>query len=346
VATGRTFDGVDDSITLSVGNCGSAFGPATVAAIVRRTDQTHETCVIAGFDGAAQDQHSWAFYVDDEGGGVPNQLVLASDNTGPTAGSPAITLTTANSWCLIAVTKATGTVAPRFHKYHYASETWTHENSGSTLANSPTTTNRLQIGIYNTGPTIPWEGDILICGFWNEVLSDGVLETMTETAQSWEDTNPDGLWFLNQDNVATDVIDQTGGGADETGITGTAVGTNDLADFSFEEFFMKGTATLDFGAFPGKSDASVTVTGQTTIVAESLVEAWIRLEATADHTVDEHLVDPPVISAGNIVAGTGFTIYGVARDGISVPNSTSPDHLQKIESPRPYGQWKIAWAWA
>jgi hypothetical protein len=102
----------------------------------------------------------------------------------------------------------------------------------------------------------------------------------------------------------------------------------------------------------------VTVTGQTNIAADSQVEAWIRLEATSDHTADEHLVDPPIISAGNIVPGTGFTIYGVARDGVPVPNAflrnvsergfdtVIPDQEYGRTTPMPYGQWKISWAWA
>lgn len=94
-----------------------------------------------------------------------------------------------------------------------------------------------------------------------------------------------------------------------------------------------GTTILDFGGFPGKSDASVDVTGQTGIVAGSLVEAWIRPVATADHTVDEHILETLKILAGNIVAGTGFTIYGVSsRQG--------PGDGHRI-----YGNWTVAWAW-
>ena len=89
-----------------------------------------------------------------------------------------------------------------------------------------------------------------------------------------------------------------------------------------------GTTTLDFGAAPGKSDASVAVTGQSAIVAGSLVESWLRLVATATHTADEHWVEEMDVSAGNIVAGTGFTIYGKTRN-------------------RPLqGTWTVAWAWA
>lgn len=100
----------------------------------------------------------------------------------------------------------------------------------------------------------------------------------------------------------------------------------------------QGTTTIDFGAFPGKSDASVAVTGQAGIVAGSLVEAWIRPVATADHSADEHLANPPRVLAGNIVAGTGFTIYGFAE-----PKSDSASQFS--DCPRVYGLWTVAWVW-
>ncbi len=95
-----------------------------------------------------------------------------------------------------------------------------------------------------------------------------------------------------------------------------------------------GTTTIDFGAFPGATDTTVTVTGQTAIAAGSLVEAWIRPVATADHTADEHWVEGPVITAGNIVAGTGFTIYGHIGEDAARPQGS-----------RLYGTWTVAWAW-
>lgn len=91
---------------------------------------------------------------------------------------------------------------------------------------------------------------------------------------------------------------------------------------------MTGQTTLDFGAFPGATDASVAVTGQASILAGSLVEAWLRLEATATHSADEHLVENLDVRAGNIVAGTGFTIYGITRD-----------------QTRMYGTWTVGWVW-
>jgi hypothetical protein len=90
-----------------------------------------------------------------------------------------------------------------------------------------------------------------------------------------------------------------------------------------------GTSLLDFGAFPGVTDAILVVTGQTGILSGSQVEAWLMAAATADHSIEEHQVDGPVVMAGNVVAGTGFTIYGSARD----PRDWA------------YGKWNVGWRW-
>lgn len=132
----------------------------------------------------------------------------------------------------------------------------------------------------------------------------------------------------------------------------------------------QGIATLDFGAFPGQSHASIAVTGQAAIVAGSLVEAWLRPVATADHTEDEHMVETLKVVAAAIVAGTGFTIYGFNTSQVceQVPNahgqgagsrvaatggptlSRSSAHAANKEDTthkgtRLYGQWTVAWAW-
>jgi hypothetical protein len=114
-----------------------------------------------------------------------------------------------------------------------------------------------------------------------------------------------------------------------------------------------GTTTLDFGAFPGKGEASVAIVGQAGIVSGSFLEAWIRPADTADHTADEHYADPPRVVAGDIVAGTGFTIRAFMRD----PTTATPDAYVSTRAPgeraqsagqpapMPYGLWTVAWVW-
>lgn len=109
----------------------------------------------------------------------------------------------------------------------------------------------------------------------------------------------------------------------------------------------QGTTTIDFGAFPGASDASVAVTGQAGIVSGSLVEAWIRPVASADHTADEHLVENIKVIAGNIVGGTGFTIYAFN----TTPHFGGGDDVDgnftvmPTNSTRLYGVWNVNWVW-
>lgn len=89
----------------------------------------------------------------------------------------------------------------------------------------------------------------------------------------------------------------------------------------------QGSTTVDFGAFPGGSDTSAAVTGQAGILSGSLVEAWISPVATADHNADEHWVEELQVTAGNVVAGTGFTIYARTRNV------------------RLHGLWSVGWVW-
>lgn len=123
-----------------------------------------------------------------------------------------------------------------------------------------------------------------------------------------------------------------------------------------------GTATLDFGAFPGSTDASVAVTGQTGILSGSLVEAWIFPGATADHSADEHLVESLRVVAGNVSAGVGFTIYGLNANAIHEPLLDMVPSAFRTAAATVYGsggmrccggtgttlygKWQIGWVWA
>lgn len=88
----------------------------------------------------------------------------------------------------------------------------------------------------------------------------------------------------------------------------------------------KGTATLDFST--GNAEASVAVTGQGAIAADSLVAASKRLVTTAAHSADEARMESLEVTAGNISPGAGFTIYGHILQG------------------RAQGAYTVNWWWA
>lgn len=126
-----------------------------------------------------------------------------------------------------------------------------------------------------------------------------------------------------------------------------------------------GTAVLDFGAFPGQSHVTAAVIGQAAIVAGSIVRAWIRPVATADHSADEHMLETLDVHAADIVAGVGFTIHGFNKNpihereplfflvGVGQAQAGSPRQaghepstFSEGRGTRIYGQWNVAWNWA
>lgn len=90
-----------------------------------------------------------------------------------------------------------------------------------------------------------------------------------------------------------------------------------------------GSATLDWGSFPGSNEASVTVTGQTDITADAHVEAMYMAEALSSKTANDHAYIALLseLTCGGIVAGTGFTIYGRS--------------LEKLQ-----GSFTVHWVWS
>ena len=109
----------------------------------------------------------------------------------------------------------------------------------------------------------------------------------------------------------------------------------------------QGYTTIDFGAFPGKSDVSLAITGQASIVADSLVEAWLMPKATADHSIDEHCVESIRILAGSVVAGVGFTICAFNTSELfeNPVGGIGGKGGQVGKGTRIYGQWTVAWVW-
>lgn len=97
-----------------------------------------------------------------------------------------------------------------------------------------------------------------------------------------------------------------------------------------------GSALIDFGSFPGSAFAQTLVVAVDAADPLAVVDVWILPAATADHSIDEHVVDPPMVSgyadgAGNVV------ITGIPRFGLTSP--IPPD-------PMPYGKWNVAWAFS
>ena len=86
-----------------------------------------------------------------------------------------------------------------------------------------------------------------------------------------------------------------------------------------------GTTTVDFGS--RETSVQKVITGQASILAGSLVEAWLFPALTASNQPDNHWFDDLHVTAGNVVAGTGFTITVKCNQGVA------------------HGVFNIAWVW-
>lgn len=90
-----------------------------------------------------------------------------------------------------------------------------------------------------------------------------------------------------------------------------------------------GTATINFGAYPGSNEASVTVTGIAAIGATAKAEAFFMRSTSTDHTASDHSYAAMLtgLSCGDVVAATGFTIYARSSEKLT-------------------GQWTLNYVWA
>lgn len=209
----RTLDRVDDNITTGLGSLGFAFGPGTIAAIVRRASDSGvaETIFKAGVSA------------------VSAQYLLSLSSTGRLqlqVGSTVQSLSgfnvlTADGWVLIAASKASGTVAARLHKYVFNTATWTHDNAANTAANSGVAATSARIGSTQS-PAVFFGGDIGILGVANTVLNDSAIEALTSGEAAWDSAGFVAKWMLDQASTATPVDDDIGA-ADQSAITGTSV---------------------------------------------------------------------------------------------------------------------------
>lgn len=120
----------------------------------------------------------------------------------------------------------------------------------------------------------------------------------------------------------------------------------------------QGTATLDFGAFPGSSVTSVDVVA-TGVISTSAVEAWIRPVASADHTVEDHIIAPMRV-VGQYLSDNSIRIYGININDVMPPMEQVIDNRpstpvtvaarplvrqQRQDSPMLVGQYNVWWVW-
>lgn len=105
---------------------------------------------------------------------------------------------------IFAVSKATGTVAPRLGvKNLTTGSAWAHEAGSLGIANAAASSS-LEIGVWQ-GTSDPFGGWVGLCGWWEGDMSDGQKETLSTNKQTsdWWNHSFAVPKFLSQLNVST-----------------------------------------------------------------------------------------------------------------------------------------------
>ncbi len=192
----RTFNGTSDSITL--GQVPQITAASSLAAIMRITasDGVTKTILQIGGNGSFSLKRSSGNFL---GWSTNNGTALIGTTT----------INAASGWRFIAGTRAAGTSTQRLHS--------------STVGNISTNT-QVTFGVNNVGSQF-FVGDIAVGGTWSTALTDDQVEPLAFSLAPWYSYSCKGLWVLDQAATGTKVWDLTGGGAKETGISGTTVST-------------------------------------------------------------------------------------------------------------------------
>jgi hypothetical protein len=224
----RTFTRASSHKILLGTGTGPTFGPATMAFIARKaTDLSAAgtSGIVLSFGQAdASDWYVW----------TRASTELATWNG--TIDSPApFGWSAADGWCLIAVTKATGSVAPRFHKYVYSTNTWTHQDSATAAANRTPTAHAMLGGREDPAGTYVdfFDGDVEIAGAYASVMTDTQIESLPFNLAAWFQAPPSLLDKLDQSATGQKVVDLSGNAFNESAITGTAVATSSVPVFNY-----------------------------------------------------------------------------------------------------------------
>lgn len=126
-------------------------------------------------------------------------------------------------WQILAVTKASGTVLPRFHRKKVGEGSWSHVNTVVTKANESTTVAAIELGARTAAGPVITDGvyhRMAVAAIFDTALSDAEIESIdtTPATQTILDLDPAAAWELGTDSI----VDLTASNADEVSRVGGA----------------------------------------------------------------------------------------------------------------------------
>jgi hypothetical protein len=220
----RNFDGAANRIGMGSTGLQVANGAFSIVGVVRPTSLTTGE----GFLGLRSSGVMVASLAD----GGSGKLALYTD----TLEASAIVGLTAGDHQIIALTKAAGAVAVRFHRKAVGTGSWTHTSSGGTHPDVAGVVDEVILGGFNPANTSgvkDFDGAVFALFSGLELVDSDIEAIQTfATSQFLYDLGATNLWNLNQASVATSVVDQIGD-ADQNTITGTTVVTGSDPAWNF-----------------------------------------------------------------------------------------------------------------
>ena len=182
----------------------------------------------------------WLLHTDNGSGGTIFAINPYTDNTiwntiGGTFHST-MGYTAGDDWRLDIWTKATGTTQLRGHRMLLSAGTWAHADYGTSANTTNIPSTRCRVGKhFSTSGAL--DGDVaamaIVQAEWSDAtIAAGSLETGLAQWMTIIGVDPAVVWSFGQTSVSDPVTDVTGGGGDQTAISGTSIST-DPAGFSY-----------------------------------------------------------------------------------------------------------------
>ena len=249
----RLFDGQfsAEAVTFSVGTAPTDEGPITIAALVKpQTTVSSGTCWIVS--GLVSGSPILGVVID------AGTLFMANDFT---SGGP--TVTGGTTWYWIVVTKASGSATPRYHIKNVTSGgAWSHTNGTGNVSDAAGPITSIIVGAESGTGTNDFRGSIAALAMWDTALADLSVESAcTLAASDLLGAAPKWMTRWNQASTGTNVTDDTGGGGNQTAISGTSVDADDPPGWSYA---LTASTTNYAGPYLGPTPGRLGPTGHLT----------------------------------------------------------------------------------
>lgn len=253
----RNFNGTSDKILMSLGAVPASVAGFTLAAIVRLQAVSRWNNILTLATSADAT-------ILDMTIGATNVLSVE-----PYAAAGNTVTGIATGWQLLAVSKPTGSNVCRGHRYVFSTGVWTHTDAVGNSADPGGTVARIYLGTFATSDFL--SGDIEAAAMYDTALSDSQIESLPFTLMAWLTLAPKALWKLDQSATAQKIIDISGGGANESTLTGTTIAAASVPVFNYTDGFIFNTIKTAVTALVVQAvPCSFTASVATPVLAENL----------------------------------------------------------------------------